>query len=245
MDFAEADVAAIYDLTNPWRAAPGTSDAFYTGLAMSANSVLDVGCGTGQMLHTMRDAGYTGRLAGIDPDAASLRRARRREDLDIEWVEGTAAGIAWKREFELATMANNAFQCLIGDDEVRSSLAAIRGALVERGRFVFETRHPGARAWEEWASAEPVPLDYKGRALVMSWDVESVTDGVVTVTETTSLAEGTVLHVGRGKLRFLDPPTLNGWLEEAAFAVEEQYGDFNHGAITQASRSIITIARAI
>lgn len=244
VDFTEDDVAAIYDLQYSWRTTPGSSDAFYTDVAMSAGSVLDVGCGTGQMLHHLRDTGHTGRLAGIDPDDASLRRARRRTDLAIEWVECTAANVPWKHEFELATMASNGFQCLIEDDELRASLAAVHRALVPGGRFIFETRHPQAKAWEDWASAEPAHVDYAGRALVMSWQIESVADGVVTMTETTSEPDGTVLHIGHGKLRFLSPATLNAHLEATGFTIEAQYGDFSRGPLTPDSRTILTVARA-
>jgi SAM-dependent methyltransferase len=243
VDFTDDDVAALYDQMYPWRPEPGSSDAFYTQAALAANSVLDVGCGTGQMLHRLRDDGHAGRLAGIDPDAAALRRARRREDLDIEWIEGTAADIRWTGEFELATMASNAFQCLIEDDQVRRSLAAVREALADGGRFLFETRHPQARAWEQWASAAPSRTEYQGRTLLQSWQIESVVDGVVTMTETTSEADGTTLHVGRGKLRFVDLPTLLSWLARAGFLVEAQYGDFSGSPITPVSRSIIISAR--
>ncbi len=244
MDFTEDDVAALYDQMYPWRPEPGTSDAFYAQAALSASSVLDVGCGTGQMLHQLREAGHTGRLAGIDPDAAALRRARQRGDLAIEWVEGPAAEIRWAGEFELATMASNGFQCLIEDDEVRASLAAIRAALVPGGRFLFETRHPQARAWEQWAAAAPSRADYQGHPLLQSWQIESVVDGVVTMTETTSQADGVILHVGRGKLRFLDLPTLLSWLAETGFLVEAQHGDFSGSPITPTSRSIVISARA-
>jgi SAM-dependent methyltransferase len=244
VDFTEDDVAALYDQMYPWRPEPGTSDAFYTQAALAASSVLDVGCGTGQMLHYLREAGHTGLLAGIDPDAAALRRARRRPGLAIEWAEGTAADIPSTRQFELATMASNAFQCLIEDDEVRSSLAAIRGALADDGRFLFETRHPQARAWDQWAGAGPSRIEYRGRPLQQSWQIESVVDGVVTMTETTSQADGVVLHVGRARLRFLDLPALLLRLVEAGFAIEAQYGDFSGGPITPVSRSIVISARA-
>jgi hypothetical protein len=88
------------------------------------------------------------------------------------------------------------------------------------------------------------PGSYAGRPLVMSWHIESVTGGVVSMTETTAEADGTVLHVGHGKLRFLDPSTLNGLLKEAGFAVEAQFGDFKRGPITSESRTIMTVARA-
>ncbi|HET9173074.1 MAG TPA: class I SAM-dependent methyltransferase [Actinospica sp.] len=243
-NFTEDDVAAIYDLQYAWRPTPGSSDAFYTDLAMAAGSVLDVGCGTGQLLHHLRDAGHRGRLAGFDPDLASLRRARLRADLDIEWVEATAAAISWEHGFELATMSGNAFQCLTEDEDLRASLSAIHRALIGGGRFAFETRHPQARAWEDWAAAEPARVDYAGRALVMSWHVESVVDGVVSMTETTADEDGAVLHVGRGKLRFLPPDALSELLTAAGFAVEAQFGDFSRGPITPESRTVVTVARA-
>ncbi len=35
-------------------------------------------------------------------------------------------------------------------------------ALRPRGSFVFETRRPEYRAWEEWAAAEPITRDIAG-----------------------------------------------------------------------------------
>ncbi|HEX5598200.1 MAG TPA: class I SAM-dependent methyltransferase [Micromonosporaceae bacterium] len=243
MDFTDAEVAALYDLLNPWDGSRWPSDAFYTELVMAADSVLDVGCGTGSMLKHARELGHSGYLAGIDPDVAALERARRRAD--IEWVEGVAADISWKQEFELATMTSHAFQCLIEDDEVRASLSAIRGALRDGGRFAFETRHPQARAWVKWHGSAPTEVvDETGRVLRQSHSVESVIDGVVTLTETTTDANGMILHAQRGKLRFLDVERLNAFLDESGFTIEAQYGDWRRGPITDESHQIITIARS-
>ena len=116
--FSDADAAALYDLLNPWNPKLWPSNGFYHELVMAAGSVLDVGCGTGSMLHCARDHGHTGRLVGLDPDRAALARARRRAD--IEWVEGTAADAVWDAEFDLATMVSHAFQCLVTDDDLRA-----------------------------------------------------------------------------------------------------------------------------
>jgi SAM-dependent methyltransferase len=140
--YADDDAAALYDLLNPWDA----SDDFYLSYVLEAGSVLDVGCGTGRLLHRAREAGHGGRLCGIDPDPASLARARRRAD--VEWVEGRAADMTWEREFDLAVMASNVFQVFVTDDELAASLAATRSALVDGGRLVFGTRNPRVRAWE-------------------------------------------------------------------------------------------------
>jgi ubiquinone/menaquinone biosynthesis C-methylase UbiE len=102
--YSDADTAALYDRLNLW----GPSDDFYLSFVMDAPSVLDVGCGTGGLLHRAREAGHTGRLCGVDPDVAALERARRRAG--IEWVEAGAAAMAWDREFALAVMASNVFR---------------------------------------------------------------------------------------------------------------------------------------
>lgn len=240
--FSDADAAALYDLLNPWDGTRFPSDAFYDELVMNAGAVLDVGCGTGGMLRHARESGHTGRLVGLDPDRAALERARHRTD--IEWVNGVAAEARWEREFDLATMVSHAFQALVTDDEVRASLAAIRAALRDGGRFAFETRHPQARAWESWNPGNAAEVvDAAGRPLRVWHEVESVGGDVVTFTETTGDREGTVLRVDRTSLRFLDVPGLGAFLADAGFAVEAQYGDWQRGPVTPASREIVTVAR--
>jgi SAM-dependent methyltransferase len=240
--FSDADDAALYDLLNPWDPEHSPGDRFYHELVMAAGSVLDVGCGTGAMLALAREYGHPGRLAGIDPDLAALDRARRRTD--VEWIEGTAAGAKWAAVFDLATMTGHAFQCLVTDHDLRASLAAIHAALREGGHFVFETRHPQARAWEDWNSSnESRVTDAAGHALRVWHEVESITGDVVTFTETTAEPDGTVLRVGRASLRFLDAGALGAFLTGAGFEIEAQYGDWLREPVTAASREIITIAR--
>lgn len=240
--YSDADAAALYDVLNPWDPAIWPSDAFYDELVMGAESVLDVGCGTGLMLHRARDLGHSGRLVGLDPDGAALDRARRRTD--IEWVQTTAADARWRGEFQLATMTSHAFQCLVGDDELHASLVAIRSALCPDGQFAFETRHPRARAWEAWnpSNASDV-VDSCGRPLRVWHKVEHIAGDVVTFSGTTAQADGRVLRVDRTSLRFLDPVTLDEFLTGAGFEIEARFGDWQRGPLNDESREIITIAK--
>ncbi|WP_394616061.1 hypothetical protein JNUCC0626_41170 [Lentzea sp. JNUCC 0626] len=139
-------------------------------------------------------------------------------------------------EFDLAVMSSNAFQCLVTDDDLRASLTAIRRTLRPGGRFAFDTRYPAAREWERWPEAEIAVDD-----LVVSYAVESVADGVVTFTESTS-RDGAVLRVDRASLRFLEVGEVNDFLREAGFSVQDQFGDWHGGPLTPTSRSIITVA---
>lgn len=56
--YSDDDEAALYDLLNPWE----PSDDFYLSYVLAASSALDVGCGTGRLLHRAREAGHRGRL---------------------------------------------------------------------------------------------------------------------------------------------------------------------------------------
>jgi ubiquinone/menaquinone biosynthesis C-methylase UbiE len=195
------------------------------------------------MLHRARQAGHAGRLCGLDPDPAMLGVARRHTD--IEWVAGTAASMAFDSEFDLAIMIGHAFQVLVGDDELRASLTAIRRALADGGHFGFETRNPLARAWERWNPRNTINVvDPSGRPVRISHEVQSVVGDVVTVTETTSDPDGAPLRVDRASLRFLDVDTLAGFLADAGFQIEAQYGGWFREPLDPASPEIITVARS-
>jgi hypothetical protein len=169
-----------------------------------------------------------------------LDQARVRTD--VEWVLADAASAAWDQEFDLAVMASHAFQELVGDEELRRSLRAIRAALCDGGRFAFETRNPRVRAWERWnTSFEARNPD--GEVVRVTYEVQEVTGEVVRLTEALSGAWWDRPQVGHGTLRFLDPDSLGGVLDDAGFAVEEQFGDWRRGPLTDTSEEIVTIAR--
>ncbi|HEV3504868.1 MAG TPA: class I SAM-dependent methyltransferase [Actinomycetes bacterium] len=237
--YSDDDAAALYDLLNPWE----PSDDFYLSHVLAAASVVDVGCGTGRLLHRAREAGHTGRLCGVDPDPAGLRRARRRAD--VEWVQGRAADLTWKGEFGLAVMASNVFQVFVTDEELAASLAATRAALAGGGRLVFGTRNPRVRGWEGWNPANPIDVtDHQGHELRILYQVEAVAGEVVTFTETTATRAGTPLRVDRASLRLLDVKGIEVALAGAGFRVEAWYGDWSRGPLARDSDNIVVVAAA-
>ena len=239
--FADAELAALYDALCP-RDQRADFD-FHLPLVMAAQSVLDVGCGTGALLHEARDAGHTGRLCGLDPADGMLAQARRRAD--VEWVRGDLSSAAWAGEFDLVVMTGHAFQALVEDDEVRAALAAVRAALTDDGAFAFETRNPLARAWTSWTPDHPTCLtDADGAPVRMVRQVTAPFD-VRTVGFTHSFTGPgwAQPRVSRSTLRFLDPPTLAAFLAAAGLIVAEQYGDWDRSPLTEVSPEIITLAR--
>ena len=238
--FADLSLAALYDGLNTW----GPGDDFYLRLVRRAGAVLDVGCGTGQLLRRARAEGHSGRLVGLDPAAAMLVQARR-DRTDVEWVLGDTRVRGWDGEFDLAVMTGHAFQVLLGDEDVLQCLRAVRRALKPGGRFVFETRNPAARPWERWTPDrvhEVTTAD--GTAVRVRHEVHGggPRDGRVRFTETYDSDRWPAPRVSRTELRFLDAEELAGFLAAAGLTVVEQYGDWSGGPPAPAAPEIITVA---
>ncbi|WP_224058106.1 hypothetical protein [Streptomyces kanamyceticus] len=86
-------------------------------------------------------------------------------------------------------------------------------------------------------------MDGAGHAVRVWHEVQEVAGDVVTFTESVGTPDGSVLRVDRTSLRFLDVAALGGFLADAGFTVEAQYGDWERGPVTAESREIVTIAR--
>ena len=239
--FSELRLAALYD---PYCGREGRADfRFYLPLVMSAKAVLDIGCGTGALLHWARENGHTGRLVGLDPGRGMLDVARTRSD--IEWILGDLTTVAWEREFDLAVMTGHAFQQLVDDGLIRASLASVHAALAVDGVFGFETRNPLARVWEQWTPEHGVDFaGADGEAVRREKEVETPVSGdVVRFTTTYTSAGWARQEQSHGTLRFLDRDTLWTFLHEAGFVIEEQFGDWDRSRVLDASPEIITLAR--
>ncbi|MGJ0118013.1 class I SAM-dependent methyltransferase [Williamsia sp. MIQD14] len=227
--------ADFYDLLNPWDA----SDDFYLGLMMRADRVIDVGCGTGALLHRAREHGHGGHLIGIDPDADMLAVARRRADMD--WRAGTAEDVP-PADADLITMTGHAFQTLVEPAELDSSLHAISDALAPNGRFAFDTRNPAVEPWRHWGGEFTV-VDDTGRQLTVVREVVTAEAGVVEFDETFSMSGETDHVVTHSALRFLQPDEVHTHLSAVGLTVEQQFGDWMRRPLESDSPEIITIAR--
>jgi len=239
--FSDARLASLYDLFCPWEDRGDFS--FYLPLVMSAESVLDVGCGTGALLKRARESGHTGRLCGLDPAAGMLEMARRCRG--VEWILGDLASVRWDRAFDLVVMSGHAFQTFVADDDVRASLDAIGSALTDDGRFAFETRNPLVREWERWTPAHPAEVtDDDGTVVRMTHEVETPVEGdVVRFTSTFTSPGWARAEVSRSTLRFLGADSLSSLLDGAGLVIEEQFGDWDRRPLTATSPEIITVVR--
>lgn len=237
--FSEPKLASLYD-----RFCADRDDlAFYLDYVMAADSVLDVGCGTGALLRAARARGHRGRLCGLDPAEGMLAVARDRPD--IEWVEGTLETMQFDEAFDLVVMSGHAFQVLLDDEEISRALAAVYAALQPGGRFAFETRNPLARAWDGWSGAyRGAVRTAEGARVTMTTRLDTpMKDECVTFTHVFECADWTAVETSTSTLRFMAAEPLVRRLEDAGFAVEEEFGDWGREPFVPSSPEIIIVAR--
>jgi SAM-dependent methyltransferase len=112
--------------------------------------VLDVGCGTGSF--ALKAAALGVHVTAVDPALASLDVARNKPGSeDVTWLHGDATSLPDLRA-DVAVMTGNVAQVFLTDESWAATLAGVRRALRPGGYFVFETRDPEGRIWEQWAS---------------------------------------------------------------------------------------------
>jgi SAM-dependent methyltransferase len=233
-------LAGLYDVLNTW----GPGDDYYVELVMSAHSVLDLGCGTGQLLRRAAADGHSGVLVGVDPAAAMLAVAAR-DAGPVAWLQGDAQTVDVGQLFELVTMTGHAFQEFLTDDDVRMLLSNVRRHLEPEGRFAFETRNPAAKAWQSW-----IPEHSRGRVETPSGEsieVEhqlerTIQPDLVQFTSTCRFGGGSAPLTSRSTLRFIDPDHLRTILEDVSFRIDGWFGDWDRTPVTPASPEVIVVA---
>jgi len=239
--FARHDIAALYDLFNPW--AP--SDDFYFGRARAdGGPVLDVGCGTGMLACAIAQTGLA--VTGADPAAGMLAVARSRPGGDtVRWVHARAQELDLGQPFATIYMTGHAFQAIVDDDDAVAALAAMARHLEADGSVIFESRNPAREEWRDWTPAAPpdeASSPTFGRVLE-SYDTRYDHDsGIAELTHFYDFPDTGRRLTGSSRLRFRSRARLADLLAAAGLAAREWLGDWSGGSCEAASKEIIVVA---
>lgn len=251
MLYTDPRLVALYDVLNPFAA----DTAFYLSLADGAAHVVDLGCGTGLLACEMAKRGV--RVTGIDPSPEMLRVARARPEGDrVTWIEGDAGALPFVGgPADLLVMTGHVVQVLLDDAALLAALQAARRVLRPGGRIAFESRHPAARAWEDWTPERSMKrIEAPGGGTVEVWQErqaqpDSATTGRVAFTthyrflSATGGTDAAETLSARSELRFRTADALTDLLKRAGFAHIDWYGDWTRAPLDETSRELIAVAR--
>lgn len=236
--YRDPALAQFYDLENGW--APDLD--YCRHLAEDAESILDLGCGTGLFAARMANGR---RIVGADPAAAMLEIARSRPGgRGVEWLEVDARSLRLEERFDLIVLTGHAFQVFLEERNQRAVLATIAYHLARQGRFIFDSRNPAAEEWRTWTpDASRRQFGHPTLGPVEAWnDAEFDPEtGIVTYwTHYRVTASGKTLSA-ESRIRFTPQESLAALLDDAGLAADTWLGDWQGNPYTPRAPEIIPI----
>lgn len=215
--FADPRLAMLYDFFDDDRSDLDVYSAMCEELR--ARKIVDVGCGTGCLAALLAEYGLD--VTGVDPATASLEVARSKPYADrVTWVEGDATALTGRvSDADLVVMTGNVAQVFVDDEDWAQTLDAVHGVLRRGGWFVFETRRPEARAWQEWDVPQTERVHPDGKRSVVSRTVTEIALPLVTFESVTVMGGDAVRSAST--LRFRGYDEIVADLERHGFQVAE------------------------
>lgn len=191
---------------------------------LKANSILDVGCGTGCLAVRLTEQGFV--VTGLEPAKASLDFAKRKPHADrVRWILGDATNLKNLR-VDLAVMTGNVAQVFLTDSDWEETLSCIRGVLQPNGHLVFEVRDPSKKAWLDWTREKTFTrMNIPQIGNVEAWcEVTEVAKELVSFRWTYIFENDGHTITSDSTLRFRDQESISESLKKTGYVVREIRG---------------------
>lgn len=168
---------------------------------------------------------------------------------DVVWVEQDARTLKLRPRFDLVTLAGNAFQLFLTNDDRDAVLKAVYRHLTPGGVFAFALRFPQPA---ELARRVDLPelwhtyLDAEGRQVVVSGTqhYHPVAQAMHHETFRHFAVDGTPAAAPTSvALRYHAPQELEAALKAARFQVEGRFGDFDGSPLGENALAMVYVCR--
>ena len=240
--YHDPDLARFYDLKNRW----GADFDMCSAMAKDAASVLDLGCGTGELAAALAE---DRSVTAVDPAEPMLAVARRRPGgAKVAWVAADARAVRLERRFDLVVLTGHAFQVFLTDEDQRAVLATIAAHLAPSGRFVFDSRNPdfpGAKT--RGPSETRYRASHPEFGEVEGWN-ESVYDqdtGILTYWNSYRVIDTGKTVSAEARIRYTPHDVIASMIEDAGLTVDRWLGDWQGTPFHPAAREIIPVGRSV
>lgn len=215
---------------------------------LRASTILDVGCGTGEITVALVERGR--HITGVDPAARMIEVARQRPGGHlVRWMEGDASAYAGP-PVDLALMTAHVAQVIWDDATWHSTLAGI-ARVVRPGRYLaFESRNPRVEGWRTWVPEHSRRwLEHPTEGAVEVWSElgevrrEAASD-LVRCVLCYRFPSGETL-TSTAVLRFRSREAVQDALAAAGFEVVRVAGDWDGSPSEEHSPEMIFVARRL
>lgn len=238
--YTDPELVQFYDIENEESSDLG----FLLRLADNADTILDLGCGTGKLAATL--AASTGkRVFGVDPAEPMLDVARQRAGgAHVTWINGDARCIELSERFDLVILSGHAFQVFLTREDQLAVLQTIAKHLAPSGCFIFDSRNPLVEEWQEWTPAESRRLIHHpvfGKIVAWNDVTQDPSTGIVEYGTYYRLSANGQLYSARSSIAFPSREQLASLIVEAGLAVKSWFGDWQGNSYAPSSSEIIPL----
>ena len=232
-------IPLVYDQINNW----GKDDEFFLALLkkLSLEKVADLGCGTGRLTTEFTKAGYY--VTAIDPNEEAIEYAKNKEYLgEVTWIVGDSSNLQ-TTEFDAVIMTANVAQVFLTGESWQHVITDVYRALKPGGHFIFDTRNPLAKVWEQWEkdlTPDHAINPISGEPLEIWTAYEGFIDNVFTFYETVkNVRTGEVVIHEKMQLKFRVQEEIHDALQQVGFSEIQVYGDWAFEQATSETNSFI------
>ena len=230
---------------------------FYVKMARRySGPVLEIGVGTGRVAVALANAGFA--VTGVDAMTSMLRQARARiaelpapVQARIVLHRADMRRLALGQRYPLVIAPFNAFAHLYSRSDVERALAACRLHLRPGGRLIFDVIMPDLAALMQdpsrlYRCADVVDPN-SGKRFAYSeashYDPErQVRSMTLQLSHKTGKPRPRAIPLTH---RQFFPAELAALLHYNGFAIEERFGDFSQGPLTERSETQVIVARCV
>ncbi|MGM0834695.1 MAG: class I SAM-dependent methyltransferase [Bacillota bacterium] len=232
-------IPLVYDQINRW----GKDDEFFLALLKKANvkKIADLGCGTGRLTSHFAKANY--QISAVDPNEEAIEYAKNKEyPGDVTWIVGDSSNLQ-TNAFDAVIMTANVAQVFLTDKSWQHVISDVYRALKPGGHFIFDSRNPLAKEWEQWEkdmTPDVATNKTSGEPLEIWTEYEGFVEDVFTFYETVKNARtDEVLIHEKMQLRFRTQEEIHASLQQVGFSEIQVYGDWEFKQATVETKSFI------
>lgn len=234
-------------------------DFLLSVIGQTPKRILEVCCGSGRILVPLAKAGHT--VSGFDADEFMLANiSAKAEGIDnIEWRKGDAVHDDWGTGFDIVVLGGNILFNIVSDmDYEKAQKLFIQKAVsaLVPGGYIYIDYQPGGHNLthpenasgnsSDWVVWEGSDNDGNNGRMILSAGTYDATTGINRFTRRFELTmkNGEVIKQDIPCTKhFATLEQIHGWLSNAGFTVEQEYGDYQRNPLCDNTQRAIIYAK--
>lgn len=218
--YQDAELVQFYDYDTPWL----SSYDILIDWIKTTDAILDIGCGTGTMLHAAHKK--CAIAYGLDLAAEMLDVAQSKTKA-VHWVTANATSFSINQKFDIITLTGHSFQTLLDDESRLALFLRIKEHLSPTGKVIFDSRNPAVEEWKTWTPENSVRyFQHAPLGIIKAWNDVSAHKDIVCYETFYQQLHQPKIWTAKSFISFPSYQQIATLLDKAGLQIQSTYGDW-------------------